>query len=814
MNNNTTEIIQKQMDLTQTKLSKNEWENIEKPVSSEEKTILDLIKTGFHDISHKFNDNLSIFNIVKMDVNEENEKYIYSKYFKPIVDKISESYKDHESIIEFNNLMKTKSKIKIKRADEIRFTNLDSSLSELKKKIYEFTMLKICEQLVKYKTKKQNKWMSSYYTLHFMVNTSVRNVNTYVKKFIEVILSIENGDLDYSNFIKNGSNYIEKNKNLLLYADKELYEHQKKLFAYCKRPNPKLILYTAPTGTGKTLSPIGLSEKYRILFVCAARHVGLALAKSAISCDKKVAFGFGCNGPDDIRLHYSAAKDFVKNRKTGGIFRVDNSVGDNVEIMICDIKSFQPCMYYMSAFNDVKDMILYWDEPTITLDYESHELHETIKSNWENNKIPNVVLSSATLPQEDLIRPITQMFKVKFSQNSEIHNIISHDTKKSISIINKEGFADVPHYLFEDFKNFKESIRYCMKHKTILRYLDFSEICKFITFVNMNNLIKPQFKIDNYFEDISNISLSSVKEYYMFIASKLDEKDWNNIYGEFQKRRKQNIESSIYITTKDSHTLTEGPTIYLVEDVKKIAKFCIQSSKIPSEVLKDMMTDIANNNELLEQILEKEKKIEDALTRCGDIDKEHKMSNDKRIDPEIKTMMSDVKNLKKRIVSVNLNNIFVPNKLEHLEKWSQIEGNKSAFTSDIDEKTVERIMLLHDVEDSWKILLLMGIGVFTDHKNKDYVEIMKDLAEKQKLYLIIASSDYIYGTNYQFCHGYIGKDLEEMTQEKIIQAFGRIGRGNVQHNYSVRLRENSISKKVFTEEKDKIEVRNMNRLFA
>ena len=227
-----------------------------------------------------------------------------------------------------------------------------------------------------------------------------------------------------------------------------------------------------------------------------------------------------------------------------------------------------------------------------------------------------------------------------------------------------------------------------------------------------------------------------------------------------------------------------------------------------------MMTDIANNNELLEQILEKEKKIEDALTRCGDIDKEHKMSNDKRIDPEIKTMMSDVKNLKKRIVSVNLNNIFVPNKLEHLEKWSQIEGNKSAFTSDIDEKTVERIMLLHDVEDSWKILLLMGIGVFTDHKNKDYVEIMKDLAEKQKLYLIIASSDYIYGTNYQFCHGYIGKDLEEMTQEKIIQAFGRIGRGNVQHNYSVRLRENSISKKVFTEEKDKIEVRNMNRLFA
>ena len=48
-------------------------------------------------------------------------------------------------------------------------------------------------------------------------------------------------------------------------------------------------------------------------------------------------------------------------------------------------------------------------------------------------------------------------------------------------------------------------------------------------------------------------------------------------------------------------------------------------------------------------------------------------------------------------------------------------------------------------------LLLMGIGVFI-HENKEYMDIMKKLAEEQKLYLIIASSDYIYGTNYQFCH--------------------------------------------------------------
>ena len=87
----------------------------------------------------------------------------------------------------------------------------------------------------------------------------------------------------------------------------------------------------------------------------------------------------------------------------------------------------------------------------------------------------------------------------------------------------------------------------------------------------------------------------------------------------------------------------------------------------------------------------------------------------------------------------------------------------------------------------------MGIGVFKNHDSITYTEIMKELAEKQKLYLIIASSDYIYGTNYQFCHGVIGKDINNMTQQKTIQSLGRIGRGNIQQSYTVRFRDDEIT---------------------
>jgi hypothetical protein len=165
------------------------------------------------------------------------------------------------------------------------------------------------------------------------------------------------------------------------------------------------------------------------------------------------------------------------------------------------------------------------------------------------------------------------------------------------------------------------------------------------------------------------------------------------------------------------------------------------------------------------------------------------------------------------IKRASLDDIFVPNKLAHLKKWAEGLNTENSFTSDIEDEIIISIMLLKDVDDSWKILLLLGIGVFTDHKSSDYTEIMKKLADKQKLYLIIADTDYIYGTNYQFCHGYLSKDLI-LTQEKIIQALGRIGRNNIQQEYSARFRDDSQIKTLFTNfaSESKPEVINMNQL--
>ena len=115
--------------------------------------------------------------------------------------------------------------------------------------------------------------------------------------------------------------------------------------------------------------------------------------------------------------------------------------------MICDVQSYLTAMYYMLAFNKEENIITYWDEPTITMDYEEHELHEKIHDNWQNNQISKMVLSCATLPKENDIHDALVDFKCKF-EGAEVISINSYDFKKSISLLNKNNMCVLPHLLY------------------------------------------------------------------------------------------------------------------------------------------------------------------------------------------------------------------------------------------------------------------------------------------------------------------------------------------------------------------------------
>ena len=53
-----------------------------------------------------------------------------------------------------------------------------------------------------------------------------------------------------------------------------------------------------------------------------------------------------------------------------------------------------------------------------------------------------------------------------------------------------------------------------------------------------------------------------------------------------------------------------------------------------------------------------------------------------------------------------------------------------------------------------------------------------------------------------------------MTQQKTIQALGRIGRNNMQQEYTIRFRDNAMLHQLFTKPEENKESILMNRLFA
>jgi hypothetical protein len=850
------------MDFSQNKLTRSEWETIEVPVADHEKKILTMIMSGFHDVNIRSNETQSMFSHMKMEKTPEIEYFLYKKYFEQEIQDTLKKYGEGMPISSFIALSSGGELRSLKSADSIRIQNLDNTIKINRERIYEYLLIDLFKNLIKNISKKKQRYAFYLYTLLQLKKTSIANINKHVITIIDNAIHHANSLTKTSEIITNAYEFIEKNTHLLKYEDKTLFSHQKELFTICRPTSeivPKLIMYTAPTGTGKTLSPIGLSENYRIIFVCVARHIGLALAKAAISVEKKVAFAFGCETASDIRLHYFAAIDFVKNRKSGGIWKVDNSVGDNVEIMICDVQSYVTAMHYMLAFNSADKIITYWDEPTITMDYEDHPLHATIHKNWMENRIPTVVLSCATLPTQDEIQSVFDDFRGKFD-GSEIHTITSFDCRKSIPILNKDGFCVLPHYLYAEYRDMLKCAEYCKENKTLLRYFDLREIIRFIEAINEQDLMDDAYSIDTYFGGkITDITMNSLKEYYLDLLLHLDdEEDWPIIYKYMNKTKKRKYEeirsekmkkttsvempkpptneltriksvcippsaetkpavsTGISLTTNDAHTLTDGPTIFLAEDVSKIGNFYIQQSNIAPSVFQTIMAKIVRNGDIIKEIDKLEQLIQMKETKSvaagEEKDSKAVARESGRLCNESQKWMDQINKLRKEIKLVSLDPMYVPNTRPHQEIWCN-EMHENAFVANIGEDVAKEIMML-DIENHLKVLLLLGIGMFTDIKNATYMEIMKSLADQQRLFIIIASTDYIYGTNYQFCHGFIGKDLTRMTQQKTLQAMGRIGRNNIQQDYTVRFRDDDMILRLFQKQDFNLEARNMCNLFC
>jgi hypothetical protein len=766
------------MDFNQTKLTKTEWESMEKKVDSKELSILKMIRDGLLTPSIDCRLYFTVNQMLKLD-HVDKDYHIFMVVFKDLFKKNGMDCVDIP-----------KPKKPLNTADTIR-------LKSMLKKLDESIEMVLVDLVARFKKSKKSKELY-YYNIEYLIR--LYPINKYVKDWMEQFLEKNQSDMKVSSFLENTYKYMENNE-IFNYKPLELYEHQKKVYSIMSSQGNKLICYRAPTSSGKTLTPLGLSQKYKVIFICASRHIGVSLAKSAVNANVKVGFAFGCSTADDVRLHYSSVRTFTEKY---GKKRPVHSDGRNVDLMICDIQSYEVAMLYMTSFFDANSMVLFWDEPTITMDYETHDLHASITKLWEVNKIPNIILSSATLPNESDLAPMTQKYKDKYG--GEVFYVESIDETTQITLLDSKGQIVMPHKVFQDNRN--GVLAFIEKHGlSHMKFLSLTECSEFIVYFS-KRYTQIKGLMEDEFPTVSSVTSQKIRLFYYRVIERLDRwtEDITMYLGDKSPRT---LNVSNLIVTESSHTLTHGPTIYLCENTNEWMDFYVKNSGIHENTLLDMEKKLEANQVILEKMTRVRKDIEDKTAK--DEGNENKMK-DQRFDTATKALIQEMDILEKSLKPVHLHPCYIPNSREHFDKWTKEMNYASsgAFQSYIDETSVKKIMNM-DVSISHKILILMGIGIFNP-QSSDYNDLVKELSEQKKLGVILASSDFIYGTNYQFCHAYIAEDLCKMTQEKIIQAIGRVGRKEQNKTFTFRFRDDKLIRSLFVQE-NILETKQMNQLF-
>ena len=176
------------MFCSQSKLTKAEWEKCEIPVSPEEKAILKMIVDGYSDIHITHNPCISLSSHLKIPNTEQNETYLYVKYFKSRIEKsILSGIKDPDNNAEFKRkFCQVSIDKKMKKIDIMRFENIDKQIAKDYEKIasvlFEFILLDLCEKAL-HSTHPFHMRICHIYSIIHMKKASVINKNRFVVQF-------------------------------------------------------------------------------------------------------------------------------------------------------------------------------------------------------------------------------------------------------------------------------------------------------------------------------------------------------------------------------------------------------------------------------------------------------------------------------------------------------------------------------------------------------------------------------------------------------------------------------------------------------
>ena len=341
--------------------------------------------------------------------------------------------------------------------------------------------------------------------------------------------------------------------------------------------------------------------------------------------------------------------------------------------------------------------------------------------------------------------------------------------------------------------------------KSYYKYFPTNECASFI----FNYCKSFNFNLNEIFEkDI--IDNKIIKSTYLKIILNSDEEQFK-LYRNWKSHGEYEVGTNF--VSDHAHGLKYGPSIYLTQDYMNVIKFSIHKSNIPKNSLTDIQKNIESNDRIQTRINELENTLTSLLNdKFGD--KEDVKNNSR----EIQKIQDDINRLHKKILPITLPYEYIPNTKSHFERFHSTDfHNSNAFSSSLDDDSNRLIMNLDiDPNSSWHFYWVLGY--FWTRKifdEQDYTIYQTQLKSWQNLddFSLSLQTPITYSESIINSHCYLGKDIKNITHEKIIQSIGRVGRKSQNSVFTFRFRNKEHINKFF-DLSSGIETTNMNRLLC
>ena len=207
------------MDFNQTKLTKTEWESMEKKVDNKELNILKMIRDGLIQPDTDCRLYLTANQMLKLE-HPDKDFHIYTVVFKDLIKKY-----------EMDAVDLPKPKKPLNTADTIR-------LKSMTKKIDDSIEMVLIELVKKFNHSKKSKELY-YYNIEYL--SKLYPINQWIKQWVSQFLAKNQSSMKVQSFLENTYKYLENN-DIFRYKPIELYEHQKTVYNIMNKPGNKLTI--------------------------------------------------------------------------------------------------------------------------------------------------------------------------------------------------------------------------------------------------------------------------------------------------------------------------------------------------------------------------------------------------------------------------------------------------------------------------------------------------------------------------------------------------------------------------------------------